>query len=364
MVKMNTMKVYSETIFSFIQKANKMLRDILVKETSFQVRRSRFEYQGYLYPIDVVIFEGDLIGYFDAAHFQIGLNKNLIHQAKDNLIKDILRHELAHYITHLFYGEKVKAHGNEFQHVCNLFNWPDDIKKASMNFEIANANAKSFHSEKILNKVKNLLKLAESSNAHEAELATLKANQLLIKHNLEFSEMNSDQEFYVMKLLSRKRKDAKISAIYDILKHFMVKPIISYGKNEVCIEVTGSKTNIELAQYISAFLNRELDRLWDVFKSEHKLKGLKAKNSFFYGMAQGYNEKVNKMEFPEKDRTALVKINKHLDDQVDRIYRRLSSSRSQNTRDNESFGLGRKAGANLTIHQGVKNNTTKKYLEY
>lgn len=358
------MKVYSETIFSFIQKANKMLRDILQKETSFSVRRSRFEYQGYLYPIDVVVFEGELIGYFDSNHYQIGLNKALIHQAKDNLIKDILRHELAHYITHLFYGDKVQAHGSEFKHVCELFNWPDEIKKASMNFEIANANAKSFHSEKILNKVKNLLKLAESSNAHEAELATLKANQLLIKHNLEFSEINSDQEFFVTKLLSRKRKDAKISCIYDILKHFMVKPIISYGKNEVCIEVTGNKTNIELAQYISEFLDRELDRLWDQFKKEHSLKGLKAKNSFFYGLAQGYNEKVNRMDLSEKDKSALVKINNHLDEQVDRIYRRLSSSRSNGSRDNESFGLGKKAGSNLTIHQGVKNKTTKKYLEY
>ena len=357
------MKVYSETIFSFIQKSNKMLKDILEKETNFNVRRSRFEYKGYLYPIDVIIFEGDMLGYFDPGHYQIGLNKYLIHQAKDNLIKDILRHELAHYITHLFYGAGVKAHGEEFKHVCNLFNFPDEVKKASMDFQMANQEMKSFHSEKILNKVKNLLKLAESSNAHEAELATLKANQLLIKHNLEFSEINYDQEFFVKKLLERKRKDAKLACIYDILKHFMVRPILSYGKNNVCIEVTGTRTNIELAVYISGFLNKELDRLWDNFKSEHKLKGLKAKNSFFYGLANGYNEKMNKVEYSQNDKNALVKINNQLDEKVNRIYRRLSHASSNGSRDNKSFGLGQKAGKNLNINQGVKNNSEIRFLK-
>ncbi len=363
MLKISSMKVYSETIFSFIQKANKMLRDILKNETSFNVRRSRFEYKGFLYPIDVIVFEGELIGYFDGNHYQIGLNKNLIYQAKDNLIKDILRHELAHYITFLFYGNDVLPHGEEFKHVCELFNFPDDVKKASMNFDLANAKTNSFHSEKILNKVKNLLRLSESSNVHEAELATLKANQLLIKHNLEFSGLESDQEFYVKKLLERKRKDAKISCIYDILKHFMVRPILSYGKESVSIEVTGTRTNIELADYVSGFLDAELERLWQRFKSDHNLKGLKAKNSFFYGLAHGYNQKMSQMEFSESDKHALVRINNQLDQHIERIYRRLSSASSNSSKDSRSFDLGKKAGKNLTINQGVKNSSTIKFLK-
>jgi hypothetical protein len=256
------MQVFSETIFSFIQKSNKMILDILKNETPFETKRSRFEYRGYLYPIDTIVFEGEQLGYFDANRFQIGLNKSLIYRSKDNLLKDILRHELAHYITFLFYGDGVKAHGAEFKHVCDLYGWPDEIKKASMDFELENSKKAAFHSEKVLNKVKNLLKLAESSNPHESELATIKANQLLIKHNLEVANINTENEYYVHRLLTRKRKDAKISTIYDILKHFMVRPILSYGKNEVCIEVTGKRMNIELAEYISEFLDRELDRLW------------------------------------------------------------------------------------------------------
>ena len=358
------MQVFSETIFSFIQKSNQMIFDILKNETPFKTKRSRFEYQGYLYPIDTIIFEGEQLGYFDAGRFQIGLNKTLIYKSKDNLLRDILRHELAHYITFLFYGEAVKAHGLEFKHVCDLYGWPDKIKKASMDFEVENLKKESFHSEKVLNKVKNLLKLAESSNAHEAELATIKANQLLIRHNLEIANLKSDNEFYIHRLLTRKRKDAKISTIYDILKHFMVKPILSYGKNEVCIEVTGHKMNVELADYVSDFLDRELERLWSEHKNEHKLKGLKAKNSFFYGIAKGYNEKMNKLNYSNDEQNALIKLNQQLDQTVNKIYRRLGSSYSQGSRDNNSYKLGQSAGKNLNINKGLKNKTKTKLLGF
>src|SRR5690606_34918991 len=136
--------------------------------------------------------------------------------------------------------------------------------------------------EKVYSKIKNLLKLATSSNPHEAELATLKANQLLIKYNLTHSDylQNDEALFYVHRILSQKKKSAKLSAIYDIIKHFMVRPVLRYTKKGVYLEITGTKTNIELSDYIASFLDRELEGLW---KKEQKLfphlKGLKNKNS-------------------------------------------------------------------------------------
>jgi hypothetical protein len=229
---------------------------------------------------------------------------------------------------------------------------------------LENLKKAAFHSEKVLNKVKNLLKLAESSNPHESELATIKANQLLIKHNLEVANINTENEYYVHRLLTRKRKDAKISTIYDILKHFMVRPILSYGKNEVCIEVTGKRMNIELAEYISEFLDRELDRLWKQHKEEHKLSGLKAKNSFFYGLAKGYNEKMNKLDYSQAEKNALIVLNQKLDETVQKIYRRLGSSYSQGSRDNNSYQLGQNAGKNLNINKGLKNKGKTKLLGF
>ena len=63
------------------------------------------------------------------------------------------------------------------------------------------------------------------------------------------------------------------------------------------IEVTGSRTNVELADYVANFLDQELERLFSVYQKEHSdLKGQRAKNSFFKGMAEGYVEKIKKTQ--------------------------------------------------------------------
>lgn len=358
------MRVYSETIFSFIDKCEKMVKDILSKECELVVRRRRFEHGRHLYPIDVVVFEGKNLGYFDPKHYQIGLNRALVFNAKDSVLKDIIRHELAHYLVMIKHGEGSLPHGQEFQQVCESYGWPKEVSAASVNIELANETEGDLASEKILRKVKNLLKLAESSNPHESELATLKANQLLLKHNIEYTNVSNDEYLYVKKLLVTKRKDAKLCAIYEILRHFMVKPILSYAKGEVSIEATGTKTNIELAEYVAGFLDHELERLWTKYKNEHELKGLRAKNSFYYGLSKGYESKIKKARdsFSIDETTALTIIETNLDNQVQRIYNRLSSASSSSSRDHNSYSLGQKAGRSLNINQGVKSGASALFL--
>src|SRR5690606_4301308 len=108
------------------------------------------------------------------------------------------------------------------------YHWDSDISKASMNPALEYSRLEGdLEAEKVYHKVKNLFKLATSSNRHEAELATLKANQLLIKYNLSHLDALEDDDnlFYVHRLMSQKKKNAKLSAIYEIIKHFMVKPV-------------------------------------------------------------------------------------------------------------------------------------------
>jgi len=356
------MLIYSQTIFVFIQKAEKYLKDIIKNETPIELRRSRFVLNNYIYPIHIVVFEGESrLAYFDPHTYQIGINRNLIYQTKEDVVKDILRHEFAHYLTYIEFGGEVLAHGAEFNSVCEKYNWPEDVSRASGDINLMNDSIEGdLKSEKVIRKIQALLKLAQSSNIHESELATLKANELLLKHNIEKLDdevAGQDSPIYVHKVIVQKRKDSKISAIYDILKHFMVKPVLNYGKGQVSLEVTGSKMNIELAEYIADFLVNELDRLWDEFRLNHGLKGLKAKNSFFHGLARGYDQKMNQVKdnFSSTDTMALQVISNQLEQSAQAIYRRLSSSSSKSSMDSESFKHGQNAGKNLHINKGIKN---------
>jgi hypothetical protein len=284
-------------------------------------------------------------------------------KASLSLIRDILKHELAHYLTFLIHGS-VQAHGAEFRETCRRFGFPEEVSQATMNLDESNlAKEGDLRSEKVLERVKKLLELARSSNTHEAELATLKANELLLRHNLD-SVQTQDEPVYMDRILLQKRKDSKLTAIYEILRHFIVRPVISMGKNSCALEVSGSLTNVKLASYVANFLNRELDHLWEVAKKEHGLSGLREKNSFYLGVAQGFDLKMkqNKAQYSEADKRALVVVEKKLDIDVQQVYRRLSQTRSGHESDPRARSHGETAGLSLTIRNAVEGKNPLRFL--
>jgi hypothetical protein len=358
-------KIYSETTFSFIAKCQKYLKDIIKTETELKIKTSRFVFNKFTYPISIVTFTGSQkIGYFDSSNYEIGLNANLIYTVKEPVLKDILRHEFAHFITFLKHGA-VLPHGDEFKSVCTEYGWSKSISKASMDIELANTEMTGdLKTEKLINKIKNLLKLSDSSNEHEASLATTKANALMIKHNLERINSDPEETLYVQEVYFSKKRNAKLSAIYSIISHFLVTPVMNYTSEGVRLEITGQKTNIEIGQYICEFLDRELDKLWLLAKYKNNLKGLKQKNSFFAGVAKGFDAKMNEGEkdLTQAEGRELVAFKNDLRHKTDRIYGRLRSSGSSASIDHKTLGLGKAAGKNLTINKGLKGSKVIKQL--
>lgn len=356
------MFIYDSTSIAFIQKSELFLKEIL-EGAGISVNKSRFLFNGYFFPINVVVFEGKEWGHFNGPYFQIALNRKLIYSAKDSVVRDILKHELAHYFTWILYPG-AQAHGAEFREVCRRFGFPEEVAHATMNLEESNlAKEGDLDSERVLEKVKKLFSLAQSSNSHEAELATLKANELLLRHNLDYIK-DIPEPIYMDRLLMRKRKDSKLSAIYSILKHFIVKPVISQGRASCCLEVSGTLTNVKLAGYVANFLDKELDYLWEEARKQYNLKGVQAKNSFYLGVAQGFEDKmtVTKMQYSEKDQKALVLVEKKLEIDTQVIYKRLGQSRSGHRTDYEASLAGHEKGLSLTIRNAVEGKGKNLYL--
>ena len=148
------MLIYSETTFAFVAKAEKFLKDIISNETDLKMKRSRFIHCGLLCPIHIVIFtDSNKLGYYDPHTYKIALNLKLIYQVKDSVLKDILRHEFAHYINDLEHPGSL-PHGEEFKAVCERYNWHRSISKASMNIELANDQKEGdIASEKIVKRI-------------------------------------------------------------------------------------------------------------------------------------------------------------------------------------------------------------------
>ena len=113
-------------------------------------------FNGKYYPLDFVVFEHNkILGEYDPSYFQIKINKQLIYKSSDYQLKNIIRHELAHYITHLIFGVNVLPHGKEFTSVCKRFNFNKEVSAASIeNSKLSDASNES-EETKILEKVKN-----------------------------------------------------------------------------------------------------------------------------------------------------------------------------------------------------------------
>jgi hypothetical protein len=363
--------LYSQTILTYLTRIKFLAKEILKCEMNLQVRGERFAIKNISYPLNFVVFEGNTrLGYFDHETFEIGINRNVLLMTKAEDLKNLLRHELAHYIIFIKFGNTVAAHGAEFRELCKTFYWGEDVFSASSQaLTEAAEEPLPLNDEKILSKIRKILALTSSSNPHEAEQATIKANTLLTKYNLrEIQSLNPSyseeqkEDMCVKRILKKNRSSAKLSSITSILRTFYVYPVLNYGTKIVYLEVFGTKTNVSIAEYVGIFLDEELDRLWLKVKRENaQLKGLASKNSFMRGVAKGYCQKVEALQesYPSRDQKSLIILEKKLTIASEMAYPRLSHKRSSYQNCEKASRLGDKEGKRLSIHTGIDKKPSK-----
>lgn len=303
---------------------------IMKQEMHLTMRGKRLLWNNYLYRVQFLIFEDDTrLGYFDPEHMEIGIHKS----AKN--FRDILRHELAHMISYLRFGDL--SHGKIFRTICKEYGFSSEIEKAT------GPLLQDAQESRMATKIKKLLALAESTNVHEAENAALKAQEMLLKHDIE-----EESDMVMRRIFSFKRASTKHKAISQILRTYGVQPIFC----KKTLEIFGQRLHVEIAEYVAHFLSNELDRLYE---NQNNLSGLAAKNSFFRGIAEGYCEKAKKAE-AEHER-ALVKIDFALQKAIPLAYPNLRTSYTRVVNHSAGNLAGKKTGRGLKIRKGVSNST-------
>ncbi|WP_420422616.1 SprT-like domain-containing protein [Simkania sp.] len=340
--------LYSETLLLFLKKVKKEARTIIQKEMALKCGPRRFWVGNVGYPLHFVAFDHpSKMGYFDPEMYEIGVNKCFLFETDENL-KDLLRHELAHYLTFITHGSSVSPHGREFREICSLYGWKTEVTRATVSSE------KRQKSLRIAEKIQKLFSLSQSHNLHEAELALCKARELLLKYHQTHMTQDSE-EMEIHRLTKQKRASTKLQTIASILKHFFVYPVFNHGKGCVYLEIFGSPVNIEIATYVGHFLERELEILW----KNSNLKGLRAKNSFFRGIAHGYEKKMQSVPQDEK---AIISLENQLAITAAKAYPHLSSSFSRCSIDMEATLLGKDRGSKLQIRPGLCDSSSKTHL--
>lgn len=352
------MFVYSKKIAAFIKEIKNTAKEILNQEIGLKVHGDRFynSLQTISYPIKIVIYNNkNMLGYFDSSFFELGFHERLMKTTKEQL-RNIIRHELAHYITFTLYGDTIQPHSIEFRTFCKQMGWSEDVYKASCELD-DEANTLPEEENAVLRKVKKLMALASSANTHEAELAMIKSQQLLLKHNIDAAHVDSDDEEKIVlkRILKQKKETAKMRAIGRILETFFVNTVYSRGDGCICLEILGSAVNVDIAEYVAVVLESEMEKLWHQAQYQANLRGTVAKNSFFLGLAIGYCNKIKalKRDYTEGESKALMVIEKQLIDAKALVYQKLSKHKSAGNFCPDSSAVGQKMGQQLNINPAL-----------
>ncbi len=356
------MHVYSPQIVQFIREIKRTIKHVLATEVGLKVSTERFyDRTGRIsYPISVVIFcNQSMLGYFDPNFYELGFHESLMHISRKQL-HQVIRHELAHYLTFIEHGEAASSHGSEFRECCKKLGWGEEVYRATICLE-GGPSPISIEASSVLRKVHKLMALSSSSNPNEAELAMIKSQQLLLKHNLENTQLSkSDEEkLFLKRIMENKRVTGKMRAIAKILETFFVSIVYSRSKQFTCLELLGNAVNLEIADHVATVLNVQFDSLWHQAQQQSRLKGTVAKNSFFLGIAKGYCTKIQalKQEHSPEVAHALMVMEHQLSDAKAWVYSRLSSTRSQGSYCKESSLLGERIGRELTINPALKQHS-------
>lgn len=153
--------------------------------------------------------------------------------------------------------------------------------------------------DSVLVKIRKLMELSKSNNAHEASLAATRAQELMLRHRIQQAELIGDQEekeeITKSQIHSDKQKRSlwKSSLADAIAKGFQCRVYLS-GVN---IIVIGRKSDIDTVQYLHQYLMKELQRLADIeFSKVRRIgdltHGKTWKNNFYYGAVSAIRDRL------------------------------------------------------------------------
>ena len=220
------------------------------------------------------------------------------------------------------------------------------------------------HAARIVERIARLLALAESPNQHEAEAATLAAQRLMLKYNLEARTSTQAYGYrHLGKPTGRVGESERILAAL-LGKHFFVEVIWvpvyrpALGKWGSVLEICGTAENLAMADYVHAYLTHAAEQLWLEHRKALGIASNRDRRTFLSGVMAGFAEKLSR-DATHHAKAGLVWVRDgDLEKYLRRRHPHVRNVRYAGTRRNESFAHGRNAGQRIVLRRGIGDGAT------
>ena len=341
------------------------LRAALLQELLAEWKLTNREYfGGALRPPQLALTEGGAtLGRWVSRSRTLEISLQLALSQPWGVVVEVLRHEMAHQLVDEALGiHDEAAHGATFRKVCERHGF--DGRARGM------PAAEAPEEERLVDRVRKLLALAESPNPNEAAAALAAAQRLMAKHNIDLAARNAKAGYTVRFLgepTGRVREPARL--LGGILtQYFFVEGIWTSayrpreGRRGSVFEISGTVSNVDLAEYVHGFVTGATERLWAAHKRAQGIRSDRDRIAFQSGVMTGFAEKLRAEQATQRGEGLIVARDAGLSAFYRARHPRIRSVRYGGESRGETFAHGRAEGRRLDVGRPLRPGDGPKLL--
>jgi Protein of unknown function (DUF2786)/SprT-like family len=287
---------------------------------------------------------------------RIELSRALLVRHGWGILVEVLKHEMAHqFVDEVLGAADETAHGATFRKVC------DERSIDARAAGLPDAGRAPHHAP-VLERIAKLLALAESSNQHEAQAAMNAAQRLMLKHNLDELGVGRPQACSYRHLGAPTGRVSEAERILaNILsEHFFIDAIWvpvwrpREAKRGSVLEICGRLENLEMAEYVYAFLLQTSARLWEEHKKSLGMRQNRDRRAYVAGVMAGFRQELE-LQSRRNAKEGLVWVgDPEVGDYFQRRHPRVRWTRHVSSRGSSAHEHGVAAGRRIVLHRGMK----------
>ena len=273
-------------------------------------------------------------------------------------VMETLRHEMAHqYVAEVLGIEAEAPHGRAFRRACEKLRCTPAARASREPVRLES------DSDRLLRRLQKVLSLSGSPNEHEAETAIKKARRLLLKYNIDSVELDSDRKFSYRSLgpIKGRRTSCELWLSLILQEIFFVetKWVPTYRAQEdkagTVLEIYGTPANLDMAEYVYAYLCGQLERLWLAYRDRNGLPGNRERQRYRAGVLEGFHSKLREQEEQISSEETLVwKGDSKLQTYCRYINPRSRTRYGSGVADSAAYRDGLEEGRRVQIHRPVE----------
>jgi hypothetical protein len=310
------------------------------------------------------------LGAWSPAKREITLSREIVLAGRWDDLKEVLLHEMAHQVAHEgLQATSESDHGPGFRQACALLRANPAASGAYRPLhERLNQGEELDDRDRIVVRIQKLMALAESSNLNEAHAAMRKAHELITRHNVRLIGRKGNQEYHSIFLGTPQLRHFReayhlahlIQDFYFVQCMWIQAWVVKREKMGRVLEISGSRKNITIAEYVHDTICRYIDAAWDDYRRGKGLNRYR-KTDFAVGIIEGFTttlQQASTMATRNEETGLPVRMeDQALTRYIAQRYPHVRSYRKKGTGHNaQVLADGTEKGKQLIIAKGITRN--------